>query len=93
MIRQRGGSVRYCIDYRKFNDVTVKDIFPLPLVDDCIDAVAGSVWFSKLDAKSAYFQLKIRKEDKKKTAFITRYGLFEHLRIGFGLRGAPAISA
>ncbi|MCW4335780.1 MAG: RNase H-like domain-containing protein [Candidatus Thiodiazotropha endolucinida] len=90
LIRKRDGSVRWCIDYRALNDVTVKDVYPLPLVDDCLDTLAGSVWFSKLDANSAYWQVKIREEDRKKTAFITRYGLFEHIKMGFGLCNGPA---
>jgi len=59
LIRNRDGNVRWCIDYRKLNDVTVKDVFPLPLIDDCLDTLAGSVWFSKLDANSAYWQVNI----------------------------------
>jgi len=54
LIRKRDGSVRWCIDYRALNNVTVKDFFPLPLVDDCIDTLAGSSLFSKLDANKAY---------------------------------------
>ncbi|PJE78230.1 hypothetical protein CI610_02834 [invertebrate metagenome] len=72
------------------NDVTVKDTFPLPLVEDCLDTLAGSSWFSKLDAKNAYWQIKVKDTDRKKTAFLTKYGLFEHVRIGFGLTNAPA---
>ena len=64
LIRKRDGSVRWCIDYKALNDVTVKDVFPLPLVDDCLDTLAGSVWFSKLDANSAYWQVKIKDEDR-----------------------------
>lgn len=54
LIRKRDGSVRWCIDYRALNEVTVKDVFPLPLIDDCLDTLSGSIWFSKLDANSAY---------------------------------------
>ncbi len=90
LIRKRDGSVRWCIDYRLLNDVTVKDVFPLPLIDDCLDTLAGSVWFSKLDANAAYWQIKIKEEDRKKTAFITKYGLYEHIKMGFGLCNAPA---
>jgi transposase InsO family protein len=90
LIRKRDGSVRWCIDYRALNNVTVKDVFPLPLVDDCLDTLAGSVWFSKLDANSAYWQIKLKEEDCKKTAFLTKYGLFEHVKMGFGLCNAPA---
>ena len=76
LIRKRHGSVCWCIDYRELNKLTEKDSFPLPLVEDCIDTLAGNVYFSKLDASSAYWQVHIKKEDKKKTAFITKYGLF-----------------
>ena len=93
LIKKRDGTVRWCIDYRNVNDVTVKDVYPLPLINDCLDTVAGSVWFSKLDANSAYWQVRIREEDRKKTAFITKYGLYEHVRMGFGLCGAPATYA
>lgn len=57
LIRQRDRSVRWCVDYRSLYNVTVKDTFPLPLIEDCLDTLAGSVWFSKLDANSAYFQV------------------------------------
>ena len=90
LIRKRDGSVRWCIDYRALNDATIKDVFPLPLVEDCLDTLAGNVWYSKLDANSAYWQIKIKPEDRKKTAFVTKYGLFEHVRMGFGLTNAPA---
>ena len=82
LIRKRDGSVRWCIDYRKLNDVTVKDVFPLPLVDDCLDTLAGNTWFTKLDANAAYWQVGITEEERKKTAFHTKYGLFEHVRWG-----------
>ena len=93
LIRKRDGTVRWCIDYRALNAATVKDNFPLPLVDDCLDTLSGSIWFSKLDANSAYWQVKIREEDRRKTAFLTKYGLFEHVRMGFGLCNAPATYA
>ncbi|MCU7901934.1 MAG: reverse transcriptase family protein [Candidatus Thiodiazotropha sp. (ex Lucinoma aequizonata)] len=77
LIRKRDGAVRWCIDYRALNNVTVKDVFPLPLVEDCLDTLAGKQWFSKLDANSAYWQIGIKDEDRKKTAFTTKYGLLE----------------
>lgn len=58
--------------------MTVKDVFPLPLVDDFLDTMAGNGWFSKLDANSACRQVETKEEDRKKTAFHTKYGLFEH---------------
>lgn len=90
LIRKRDGTERWCVDYKALNDVTVKDTFPLPLVEDCLDTLSGSSWFSKLDANSAYWQVKISAPDRKKTAFLTKYGLFEHVRMGFGLTNAPA---
>ena len=70
--------------------MTRKDVFPLPLIDECVDTLTRDVWFSKLDANSAFHQLKIRPEDQRKTAFVTRYGLSEFARMGFGLCNAPA---
>ena len=89
LIRKRDGSVSWCIDYRGLNSVKVKDVFPLPLTDDCMDSLAGKEWFSKLDASFAYWQIKIKKADRKKTAFTTKYGLLEHVKMGFGLCNAP----
>ncbi len=74
LVRKRDGSVRWCIDYRALNAVTVKDVFPLPLIEECTDMLAEQVWFSKLDANSAYYQIKLKDSDKKKTAFSTKYG-------------------
>ena len=90
LVRKRDGTVPWCVDYRALNSVTTKDVFPLPLVEDCIDTLAGNQWFSKLDANSAYWQVRVNEQDRKKTALITRYGLFEHVRMGFGLCNGPA---
>ena len=81
------------MDYRALNVLTTKDVFPLPLVDECLETLAGNVWYSKLDAKSEYWQLKIKPEDCSKTAFITKYGLFEFARMAFGLCNSPATYA
>jgi hypothetical protein len=77
LIRKRCGSVRWCVDYQA-------------LVDELLDTLAGNVWYSKLDANSAYWQVKIKPEDCSKTAFITKYGLFEFARMAFGLCNSPA---
>ena len=90
LIHKRDGSVRWCIDYRALNEVTVKDTFPLPLIEQCLDTLAGNAWFTKLDANSAYWQVLVSPEDRKKTAFVTKYGLFEHVRMGFGMTNSPA---
>ena len=90
LIRKRDGGVRWCLDYRRLNQVTKKDVYPLPCIEECLDTLSGSTWFSKLDANSAYWQVKVRKEDREKTAFVTKYGLFEFVRMGFGLCNALA---
>ena len=90
LIRKRDGHVRWCVDYRALNAVTRKDVYPLPLLDECMDTLAGHTCFSKLDANSAYWQVPIKEEDRKKSAFITKYGLFQFVRMGFGLCNAPA---
>ena len=90
LIRKRDGNVRWCVDYRKLNAITRKDVYPLPNIEECLDTLAGNIWFSKLDANSAYWQVKVNEDDRKKTAFVTKYGLYEFARMGFGLCNAPA---
>ena len=90
LIRKKDGSVRYAIDYRALNAVTVKDAFPLPLIEDCFDSLSGVQYLSGLDLASGYYQVEVADQDKQKTAFITRYGLYQHTRMGFGLCNAPA---
>ena len=90
LIRKKDGTVRYCIDYRDLNSKTVKDAFPLPLIDQCLDALQGVSFFSTLDLAAGYWQISIDPQDRHKTAFITKYGLYEHVRMGLGLFNAPA---
>ena len=90
LIQKSDGTIHYCLDYRKLNDCTVKDSFPLPLIDDCLDTLAGTIWLSIVDMANGYYQILLSKDARANTAFITRWGLFEHLRMGFGLCNAPA---
>ena len=72
LVRKKDGGMRWCIDYRKLNSVTIKDVYPLQLIEECMDLLSGNVWFSKLDANMAYWQVHLSSEDRKKTAFITK---------------------
>ena len=83
LVRKRDGSVRYCVDYRSLNAKTVKHLFPLPSISQCLDQLSGNRYFSTLDMASGYWQIEIDEKDQHKTAFITKYGLFEHKRLGF----------
>jgi hypothetical protein len=84
------GTQRMCVDYRSLNEVTVKNKYPLPRIDDLFDQLKGACVFSNIDLRSGYHQLKIRAIDIPKTAFITRYGLYEYTVMSFGLTNAPA---
>lgn len=79
------------MDYQKLNEVTVKDSYPLPRIDDILDQLSGNSWFSTLDLKNGYWQLKIRPEDKEKTAFLIGRGLWQFTVMPFGSCNAPAI--
>ncbi|TPX51269.1 hypothetical protein SeLEV6574_g00360 [Synchytrium endobioticum] len=88
--KKNTGEMRFCVDYRKLNQITKKDVYPLPRIDDAFDALGGSNYFSVFDLKSGYWQIPIAEADKEKTAFTSHEGLFEYNVMPFGLTNAPA---
>lgn len=90
IVPKKNGEIRICVDYRQLNAVTIKDRFPLPRVDDTIDTLFGARYFTSLDFFSGYHQVLVKPEDQHKTAFICEFGLFEYIRMSFGLTNAPA---
>lgn len=89
LVKKRNGEVRFCVDYRALNAVTKKDVYPLPRIDETIEAMGGARTFTTLDLKAGYWQIGVRNDDKEKTAFTTREGLYQFVRMPFGLTNAP----
>ena len=87
---KKDGKLRFCIDYRKLNSMTVKDTYPLPRMDECIDSLGESEYFTTLDAFAGYWQINLRKRDRHKTAFVCHAGTYQYKRMPFGLTNAPA---
>jgi hypothetical protein len=88
-VKKKDGSLRLCVDYRPLNAVTIKNKYPLPRIDVLFDQLAAAKAFSKIDLRLGYHQIKIRPCDISKTAFSTRYGLYEYLVMSFGPTNAP----
>ena len=89
-VPKKDGTLRLCVDYRGLNKVTIKNRYPLPLINEILDRLSGAIVFTKLDLRDAYHRLPIKPSDRWKTAFRTRYGQFEYLVMPFGLTNAPA---
>ena len=90
LVKKKDGSTRPCVDYRRLNAVTRNDAYPVPWAQECLDSMAGSGMFSTMDILSAHNQVPVAEEDIPKTAFSTKYGLFEFTTMPFGLMTSPA---
>jgi hypothetical protein len=90
-VEKKDGTRRMCINYRALNEVIIKNKYPLPRIEDLFDQLRGASVFSKIDLRSGYHQLRIRPLDIPKTAFITKYGLYEYTFMSFGLMNVPTI--
>lgn len=90
VVRKKNGKIRICIDYRTLNNRTTPDQYTMPRIDDALDSLSGSQWFSVLDLRSGYYQIEMAPEDKEKTAFICPLGFYQFERMPQGITGAPA---
>lgn len=91
LVWKRDGTLRFCVDYRGLNSVTKLDQFPLPRIDNLLDQLGKSRYFTTLDLASGFWQIRVDKPSREKTAFITHRGLFEFCIMPFGLTNAPAV--
>jgi predicted aspartyl protease len=90
LARKKDGTTRFCVDYRLLNHVTLRDAYPLPRIDDCLDSLHGATWFSTIDLCQGFFQCEVDEKDRHKTAFTTGRGLYQFKVMSFGLANGPS---
>ncbi len=90
LLEKPNGEFRFCVDYRRLNATTKKDTYPLPRIDEALDALGSAAWFSTLDLQSGFWQIQMRASDMEKTAFATHHGNWKFRVMPFGLANAPA---
>ena len=91
LVKKKDGSMRLCVDYRQLNNVTIKNRYPLPRIDDLMDQLVGAEAFCKIDLRSGYYHIRVKAENISKTAFRTRYGHYEYSVMPFGVSNAPCV--
>jgi len=91
LVKKKDGTLRFCVDYRRLNSVTKQDSYPLPLIDNCLNALSGSSWYSTLDLRSGYYNIPIAEENRDKSAFVTRSGCYRFTVMPFGLTCASSV--
>ncbi|CAB4494324.1 unnamed protein product [Rhizophagus irregularis] len=89
VVKKKNGKLKFCVNYKPLNNITKKDNYPLPRIDELLDSLQDAQWFTTLDLASEYWQIKVRAEDQEKTAFITKFGTYEFKVMPFGLCNAP----